>query len=228
MQNKTFVQAAVALSLTLGVSLVSASTQSLAYQQTLGTSVVVSDDLADGGAGMSTGGSAIGQMQFLLQGGGSFAAFCVEIQTGHARVADGFQAYTIGSFSVPQAKMLQGLFSSFYADLGSDLERAAFQTAVWEIVHEQSSQFNVDDGNLVFRYISETSTQAEDLAFAANVNELLQTAAQYSGPALYTVQRYGNVQFQDMVVAQPVPEPGTYALMLGGLALVAWGKRRKA
>jgi PEP-CTERM motif len=226
--NKTF-KTTVALGLALGAGVASAADSlSLQFQQTLGSPVVVSDASANGGAGLTTGGSAAGQMQFLAQGGGSFAAYCVEIQTGHANAAHGFQAYSLSSFSAPQAQLLQGLYSMFHAELSTDLDHAMFQTAIWEVVHEQTGSLDVRTGSLRFDFISESSTLEDDALFADIVNEWLQSAASYQGPALYTVKRYSSAQFQDMVLAQPVPEPGSYALMLGGLALVAWSKRRKA
>lgn len=170
-----------------------------------------------------------GAMQYLDSQGKSYEAFCVEPTQSHAVAADGAVTYALGSFGGDQARLLQGLFSSSYAGLSTAYQRGAFQIAVWEVIGEASgTTLDLSAGAFQFLYLTRTSTAADNSAFAALASSYLTAAAAYAGPALYDIQRLSSGSFQDLVVATPVPEPSSYALLLGGLALVAFAKRRKA
>lgn len=158
----------------------------------------------------------------------SFEAFCVEPTQSHAVASDGAVSYTLGGFGTQQAQLLQGLFSSSYAGLSNGYQRGAFQIAVWEIVSESGPTLDLASGDFKFLYLTRTSTASENEAFATLATSFLTAAAAYNGAPLFDIQRLSSGGFQDLVLATPVPEPGTYALMLGGLALVAWRKRRTA
>lgn len=167
-----------------------------------------------------------GGMQYqVLGGGGSFEAFCVELNQSHALTS--YQAYTLGSFAQPQAQLLQGLFSSSYAGLASQQDKAAFQTAIWEITHETSGTLDAGTGSFQFAYLNMNSTEAEDSAFLGRVNGLLQAAAGYQGPARYTLTKLENATYQDLLTVSAVPEPQSYALMLAGLGALGWLARRR-
>ncbi|HLO96624.1 MAG TPA: PEP-CTERM sorting domain-containing protein [Burkholderiaceae bacterium] len=172
-----------------------------------------------------------GVLQFTSTTGGSFAAFCVELAQDHAEFSDGAQVYTIGSFSGRQASALQGLYSTTWTSVDTDLERAAFQTAVWEITHETSSQpYNVASKSGSFYFESLTGgTGSANSSFVSLVNSYLHSAEAYTGPSLYTVSRLSNDVFQDLVVAQaaPVPEPSRMAMMFAGLGAVGFMAARR-
>ena len=192
------------------------------------------DNVQPPGVSLTTTGTdhlETGVLQFTSTTGGSFAAFCVELAQDHAEFSDGVQIYSVGSFSGRQASALQGLFSTTWSSVDTDLERAAFQTAVWEITHETSTQpFNVASKSGSFYFEGLTGgTGASDASFVSLVNGYLHSAESYTGPALYTVSKLSNDVFQDLVVAQaaPVPEPSRTALMFAGLGAVGFMAARR-
>lgn len=174
-----------------------------------------------------------GVLQFTSSTGASFSAFCVELAQDHAELSDGSQTYTIGSFTGRQAAALQGLYSTTWSSVDTANERAAFQTAVWEITHETSTgSYNVasHSGSFYFESLAGSSgSSAADASFVNLVNSYLHSAETYTGPALYTVSRLSNDVFQDLVVAQaaPVPEPSRMALMMAGLGAVGFVASRR-
>lgn len=205
-----------------GSFLTSASVQAaepvqIAHQGTQGLTLYTSD----------TGDYLTGGMQYLLQTGGSFEAFCIETaQDANAA----FTGYNWERYEGTTAALMQGLFSSSYAGLSTDLERAAFQLAVWEITHETSNVLDVsyEQGSFFFVDFDRATAEGELIAFERMANEFLVAAASYRGMARYELFRLTNTSFQDLVAARPVPEPGSYALMLAGLGLLGWARRRRA
>lgn len=168
-----------------------------------------------------------GAMSYLTSTGTSFEAFCAELGQGHALTSAGFQTYTVGSFGGNQADMLQRLYSSSYASLATAQQKAAFQTAVWEITHENASTLGATTGSFQFKWLTDTSTTAEDNAFASLVNGYLNDAKNYTGDAKYTLTKLSSDTYQDLVTISAVPEPESYALLLAGLGVVVFVARRR-
>jgi hypothetical protein len=168
-----------------------------------------------------------GGLQY-LRDGSSFEAFCVEAAQGHAAVVASAQRYSTAAFAGAEAALLQGLFSSSYADLGTPGQKAAFQTAIWEITHETSGTVDADAGSFQFFWLSLDSPAQQDAAFLNLTASYLQAAAGYAGPARYALTRLHNDSYQDLVTVSPVPEPESYALLLAGLGVIGFvaGRRR--
>lgn len=220
----TVTKFAVSLAALLGLSLsAQAQTVSLLF-----------DNTQPGTINLSTSGSDkydTGILNYTSSTGQSFAAFCVDLDQDYATHSDGYQTFTLGTFSGREASALQGLYSSIWSSVDTALERAAFQTAVWEITHEKSSAaFNVTDGAGTFSFEALTGgSAAENASFVSLVNGYLRSAETYRGPALYELIRLSNDEKQDMVVAQiaPVPEPSRMAMMFAGLGAVGFMTARR-
>ncbi|MCV2366680.1 PEP-CTERM sorting domain-containing protein [Roseateles oligotrophus] len=159
-----------------------------------------------------------GRLEFrTTQSNASFYAYCVELVEDHAVAGDGFQTYTVGKFDGVQATRLNGLFSSSYAGLASATDRAAFQTAIWEITHETEAVMDVSKGAGDFS-VTNLADPLKTEGFVFQVNSFLGKADAYAGQDLYTLTKLTSNGFQDLLTVTAVPEPSGFALMAVGLA----------
>lgn len=180
-----------------------------------------------------TGQVAAGVLNYVDTVSGSFLAYCIEPAQPNALTSYGAQTYTVDSFTGTQATLLQGLFSSTYGAVQTTTQQAAFQLAVWEITRETTGTLDVslNAGSFFLRPANASTTAQETAASLQSLaNTYLSNAQNYQGQALYTLSRLTHATYQDLVVAVPasvVPEPQTYALLLGGLGLVGLVARRR-
>lgn len=180
-----------------------------------------------------TGQVAAGVLNYVDTVSGSFLAYCIEPAQPNALTAFGAQTYTVDTFSGNQATLLQGLFSSTYGAVQTTTQQAAFQLAVWEITRETASTLDVslNAGSFYLRPAnSSPAAQQTAASLQSLANGYLSAAQNYQGASLYTLNRLTNATYQDLVVAVPanaVPEPETYALLLGGLGIVGLVARRR-
>lgn len=205
-----------------------APAHAISIQFEVDTGTVMTSGIVEGADEVYVTDYRTGGLNYTTAAGTSFEAFCVELAQGHAEHSEGFLNYSEQSFLGTQAVLLQGLFSSTYGGVDSDWKRGAFQLAVWEITHEtHSGALDVSTGAFQFLEISSTSTATENQAMIDLANSYLTAASSYGGPALYTLSRLVHPSAQDLVFASPVPEPSTYALMMGGLIVLGLRKRRR-
>jgi len=157
----------------------------------------------------------------------SFDAFCVD---PYQYSSTSYTTYTIGNldtaFSSSIVTTIKKLYNYGYAGtLGpavvNDKNAAAFQLALWETIADSS--VNLYGGN-VKGYSGAGGTTAGLLTDTQN---LLSNASAYSGPNRYHFTLYKSDAKQDFLVATPVPEPETYAMLLAGIGLMGAVVRRR-
>ena len=94
---------------------------------------------------------------------------------------------------------------------------AAFQLAVWEFTQEAST-FGTQTGTFRSTGPSAVTTLADSYVAAA---------LGYTGTSSYKITKLTSADYQDLVVAAPVPEPESYALFLAGLGAIGLIARRR-
>lgn len=180
-----------------------------------------------------TGQVAAGVLNYSDTAAGSFLAYCIEPGQANAPAALGAQTYQVTSFTGNQATLLQSLYSSTFATVDTFDEQAAFQLAVWEIVRESSATLNVaqNAGSFFLRPFNSSAASVQvATSLTGLANSYIAAAQGYHGPASYSLTKLTSSSYQDLVVAvpaNPVPEPGTYAMLLAGLGAIGMIARRR-
>lgn len=157
--------------------------------------------------------------------GDSFLGYCLELSQ---ELGSGFQRYTLASFEPKTQRMLEGLFSAVSTFAGSaridtGAEQAALQLAIWELTHEASGSFSLTRGA---GSLFSTDSSWAGLNMVNLANGYLSSAANWSQPTLYKVERWVNASYQDIARVQAVPEAGTSTMMALGLLGVGCILRR--
>ena len=164
-----------------------------------------------------------------LAAGTSFMAWCVDIYhdlAGSAayNLVSGGSFYSSGSYVVSDLERL----ASYVFDnnlLTNNVQSAAFQLAVWEIVNDsaKTGSYNVTGGD--FKVTSGNSTAiATANSWLSMVNGGTYTIDRQLG--IWQANVAGSTQ-NLAVFAAPVPEPETYASLLAGLAVMGFIMRRR-
>ena len=96
---------------------------------------------------------------------------------------------------------------------------AAFQAGIWEIVYEHDASYSFLTGTL----LGSASDPANQAAFNT-VNGFLTNLGSYA--AGYHIDVLTNGAQQDFLVAS-VPEPETWAMLVGGLGMIGFLRRRR-
>ncbi|MCC5794536.1 MAG: hypothetical protein JJT85_07345 [Chromatiales bacterium] len=187
--------------------------------------------------GSSTQSVAAGQFNFnVINDGGVYwddtlQAFCIDVDnrlvTGGQVVYDFTVAAASSRLSGAQLALVGQLYENNAGSLGSSLNDAAFQLAVWEIVFEPNPT-SLDDG------LFSSSSFGANGGARAIANGWL-AALDTSSTALsaawefYVLEPLKPKENQALIVARPVPvsEPGMMLLLAGGLGLLVGLRRRR-
>ena len=168
-----------------------------------------------------------------LWNGNSFSAMCVDVMNDLS-LGTTYTNYTAVTpvtygFTSTQVGLFNKLYTNYYAaSHTSYANAAAFQFAVWEITYDGNSALNLGTNTFTL------GSGSNAAAMATATSWLSTLASQPTGTWSFTVLDSvsvagGQSATQDLLVAIPVPEPETYALLLAGLGLLGFvARHRKA
>ena len=164
----------------------------------------------------------------LTAGGPSFQSWCVDIFSSFSFPVVSNDTLTSAAtvFNATKADDLGRLYTAHHAAVenttSSALDSAAFQLAVWEIVNETGTNYDLGSG-----FFTATGTGAAQAA--TWLSTLGATPVSAYSVNVWTVQSMvsGWGHAQDVAVFAPVPEPETYAMLLAGLGLMGVVARRR-
>jgi hypothetical protein len=157
----------------------------------------------------------------------SFIAYCADpfhySSTSYHDYFNAASVHVTGGIT-GQPGDIQKLYDKYYGGtIGNNANAAAFQLALWEIGN--------DDKNLTSGVVQKNGSTNSTLV--TNAQTLLSGFSSYAGPQLYNLTLYEvnwtvqGAAGQSYIVATPVPEPGTYAMLLAGLVVFGWVARRR-
>ena len=159
------------------------------------------------------GSYLMGQFSGLLDGA-SFLTYCLEVP--QAPLFNSNVSYTAGmSWDTTTA------MSRAYTWVTNTLQpydapsSGLAQAVLWEVLYETSGTYDLAAGN--FKVASAWPLTPVDWSYIADASKL----------GAFTVLKLENATYQDLLLAQPIPEVETYALMLAGLAGVGFVARRR-
>lgn len=155
----------------------------------------------------------------------SFTAYCAELtQTFTFGVTyDYTPTGGLAYFGAAKYDALSRLFTATAGFVTNSDTSAAVQAGIWEIIYETASTYDL--GNNGFRAAPADGATEGTFAAFARVNTVLHNLS--SSSALYSIDVLTNGVAQDFLVARAVPEPGSWALLAGGLGVLGLLARRR-
>lgn len=164
-----------------------------------------------------------GEMKGKLNGN-SFQTFCADIFQDFPgwSVADGSYALASGaSVFGSRATDVNKLFTNWYGSANTEAKSTAFQLALWEIIYESGSTYDVGSGTFTAKSTPNGSATGTIYADANNMLGNLGTL----GSTYTQVDVYRSADKQDFTTISTVPEPEAYALALVGLGILVGARR---
>jgi hypothetical protein len=171
-----------------------------------------------------TAGSYLGGGGFTATfNGTSFEAYCVQIDVpvGIPGVYTDYSKISAVAGFGARADDLSRLVTWAAANAlpNNAATAAAMQAAVWEIVHETTTgAYNFSAGSL--------TTTSQSAATQSALNAINWVAIAGTAPST-TVERLDSPNRQDLLIFAPIPEAGTMAMMMLGVAGLGAAVRRR-
>lgn len=245
--KKTFKLSALLAAAYLGLVATPASAGNVSIQE-----IGLGNGLASGGLILPVDTRTInywsGFEKLLISGNKTVLAFCVDPWEWASALPQNYSTNNLGSiFGTAKAQMIGELYSEAYgstllaANQGGNLNAAAFQLALWEIIADDNPnaaglQANLNKGLV---HVVQGSTNA---SLINATHALLDKIDGVYGTENYSFDLYtsgrsngqsGAAGYQDFLVANRVPEPAILSLfisalsVLSGLSLLSQRRRTK-
>lgn len=217
-----------AAGLTVAATTVSAGTVTVDYQEksvfgspNLSSYVKITSD-------KYTGGARAGMFRLRADGFDDFDAFCVDLAQ---YIANG-KAYetAVNLFSADTMDTIDRLYTSAYALVDTAIEAAGFQIALWEIVEDTGSAYDLSTGAFAAQgaAVSQAQTFLDALGTETGKYTLSFLESGVSQDVVTgTLNPKSPLNGGGVVTVAPVPLPASGLLMLAGLAGAAGLRRRK-
>lgn len=161
-----------------------------------------------------------------LWNGNSFHSLCVDVMQ-NISFGSTYTDYTAVSaathgFSATQESLLNKLYTNHYAaSRASNASAAAFQIAAWEIAYDGNGTLDIGGGSFIMGAGGSAAAKTTASGWLGTL------AGASTGNWTFTVLESG--RHQDLLVAMPVPEPSSMAMLLAGLGVMgAIARRRKS
>ena len=168
-----------------------------------------------------------------LWNGNSFSAMCVDVNRdlSFGTTYTNYTAMTPAAygFSSTQVGLFNRLYTDYYATSHTNgVNAAAFQIAVWEITYDGNGTLNLGANTFTLGSGGNATAKSTAASWLSSLTPLASSAWTFTVLDSQSVTG-GQSATQDLLVAIPVPEPETYALLLAGLGLLGFvARHRKA
>jgi hypothetical protein len=168
-----------------------------------------------------------------LWNGNSFSAMCVDVNhdLSFGTTYTNYTAMTPAAygFTATQVGLFNRLYTDYYATSHTNgVNAAAFQIAVWEITYDGNGALNHGADTFTLGAGGNATAKSTAASWLSTLTPLASSAWTFTVLDSQSVTG-GQSATQDLLVAIPVPEPETYALLLAGLGLLGFvARHRKA
>lgn len=155
--------------------------------------------------------------------GASFKTYCVDLYQA-AYLQTTYTDYSVVSgvtaFGATKSTEIDHLLSYFatHLDTSRSPDSALAQAAVWEVLYEKGSSYDIAKGTFS---VFSTAGSTEKAFTSFDWNAVAATPITLHADQLYSASE------QDFIRVTPVPEPSTYAMLAGGLGALGFVARRR-